>query len=126
MAECMAEIEQGAFSIFALVAHHDAGLRRATAGDGLGARRTACKDLRAVSIEPIEEGGIAEKAIFDDLGVAGREFARGQSCASTSLSAMTSARLMKGTDKVLAVWGELMPVLPPTEESTWASSEVGI
>ena len=34
-------------------------------------------------------------------------------------------RLMEGADQVLAV-GELMPVLPPTEESTWASSVVGI
>ena len=37
---------------------------------------------------------------------------------------MTKHRLMKGTDQILP-WRELMPVLPPTEESTCARSVVG-
>jgi hypothetical protein len=83
-------------------------------------RRCVAGEQRcAVGLQPGEEGCVADEAVFDDLGVAGGELARRQRRQRVAVGE-DEARLMEGADEVLAV-----PLLPPTELSTWASSVVG-
>ena len=123
MAESMTEIEQRALAGLALVARDDRGLGAAGGCDGMLARSAAGEDVGMVGFEPGEEGFIAQHAVFGDFGVAGAELARRQRIEHGGIGDHQD-RLMKRAEQVLAR-GELMPVLPPTEESTCAKSEVG-
>ena len=94
MAEGVAEIEQLPVAGFALVARDDRRLGAAAHGDGVLARKTsrrfaAGENLAPVGLQPGEERGVAEQAVFDDLGIAGAEFARRQACRACAVSATT-------------------------------------
>ena len=104
--ESVAEIEQRPLAGLALVARHDRGLGAAAHGDGVLARGTrACaKDVAPVRLQPGEEGGVAEQAVFGDLGVAGAEFARRQSVEHGGVGEHQD-RLMERADQILAVGG---------------------
>ncbi len=82
------------------------------------------KDVGMVLLQPGEEGFVTEHAVFGDFGIAGAELRAADSVSSTAVSAITSTGWWKAPSRFLPC-GELMPVLPPTEESTCASSEVG-
>ena len=64
MAEGVAEIEQGALAILALVARHDRSLVAAAHGDGVFARGTAGENIFPVGLEPGEKIDVAEKSVF--------------------------------------------------------------
>src|SRR6516165_2901194 len=82
MTECVAEVEQSALAGFALVSSDDAGLAATGHGDGVFARgisgNLGSEDVAPVHLQPAEEPSVAEQAVFDEFGVAGAEFARGQ------------------------------------------------
>ena len=70
------------------------------------ARMRACaspaKIDAALRLEPGEEGGIAEKAVFRDFGIACREFAAGQRVEKGDVG-KDGARLVERADEILAV-----------------------
>ena len=81
------------------------------------------EQLVDVRLEPAEEGRIADEAVLDDFREAGAQLAVGQRAQRVGIR-----------DTALGWWnapmrflppGWLTPVLPPTEESTCASSVVG-
>jgi len=77
-----------------------------------------------VGLEPGEERLVAERAVFGDFGIAGAELARRQRVEHGGVGnhqAPAGERRRAGSCPA----AKLMPVLPPTEESTCASSEVG-
>ncbi len=76
-----------------------------------------------VGFDPVEEGRIGDRPVLDDLGQPGAQLARRQRAQRVQV-ANHALRLVEGADHVLAA-GWLMAVLPPTEESTCASSVVG-
>ena len=98
--------------------------RRSGAPRGARAAASPARERRAVRLEPGEEAGVAEQAVLRHLGVAGEEVARAAGCRAAPVSASTSRGWWKAPIRFLP-WAELMPVLPPTELSTWASSVVG-
>ena len=53
-------------------------------------------------LQPGEERGIADQAVFRDLGIAGAEFARRQRVEQRGVGE-DQARLVEGADEVLAV-----------------------
>ncbi len=78
VAEGMAEIEQRPLAALALVTRDDGGLHATAHRDGVLARGTACEQLPPVRLQPGEEAGIPEQAIFDDFGIASAELPRRQ------------------------------------------------
>src|SRR6185312_17074240 len=79
MAERVAEIEERALAALALVGGDDRRLGAAARDHGMAPRRRVAGEQRcAVGLQPGEEGCVADKAVFDDLGVAGGELARRQ------------------------------------------------
>ena len=126
VAEGVAEIEQRAVAGLELVARRRRrpwrGRIRAIASVRAGPPR---KDLAPVLLQPGEELRPVDQAVFGDLGIAGAEFAQRAACrARRCRPAPASADGTRRSGSCRARL--LMPVLPPTEESTWASSEVGI
>ena len=105
----------------------DLGLHRGSSpGDRVLARRPrrAGKHLAPVGFEPGEERGVAEQAVFGDLGIAGAELARAAACRAARCRrppGSAGGRRRPGSCR----GGESIAVLPPTEESTCASSVVG-
>ncbi len=77
MAEGVAEVKQRTLSGLAFVASHDVRLGAAARHDRVFARRSSRKHLSPILFEPTEQGGIAEKSVFDDFGIAGTKMARG-------------------------------------------------
>ena len=53
-------------------------------------------------LQPVEEGGIAERAVFGDLGIARRQFAARQRLEQGRVGE-DGDRLMEGADEILAV-----------------------
>ena len=93
MAEGVAEIEQGAPALgLALVAGDDRRLGARRWLDRMRARRRVAGDQgRAIRLAPGEEVRIADQAVFDDLGIAGAQLARGAGCRAQAGSISTSA-----------------------------------
>ena len=60
------------------------------------------KHFAPVGFEPGEEPGIAEQAVFDDLGIAGAEFALRQRIEQRGVGEHQD-RLMEGADQIFAV-----------------------
>ena len=101
-----------------------AALARQLAAMACSRAGAAGEDVAPVRFQPGEERGIAEQPVFGDLGIAGAEFARAAACrAARCRRAPGSAGGRRRSGSCRA--RELMPVLPPTEESTCASSVVG-
>ena len=100
------------------------GLDVARARDRLHQRRlVAGEQRRQARLDPGEERVVGDRAVLDDLGEAGDQLALGQR-PRASTSATTASGWWKAPTMFLPD-GWLTPVLPPTEESTWASSVVG-
>jgi hypothetical protein len=100
----MAEIEQRPLAVLALVTRDDGSLHPATHRDGVLARGAACEQLAPVRLQPGEEAGIAEQAVFDDFGIAGAELPLGQRVEQRGIC-QHQHRLMKRADEILAVRG---------------------
>jgi hypothetical protein len=66
------------------------------------ARRTAGENLAPVRFQPGEECGIAQEAVFGDLGIAGAELPRRQRIEQSRVG-HHQHRLMKGSDQVFAM-----------------------
>ena len=69
---------------------------------GVLARRPAGEQVLPVCFQPGEEGGVAEQAVFGDLGIAGAELASGQRVEQRAIGDHHD-RLMEGADQVLAL-----------------------
>ncbi len=101
MTESMPEIEQRPFAGLALVAGDDGGLHAAADGDGVLARGAAGEHLAEIGVEPVEERGIAEQAVFDDLRISGPELPRREGIEQRGVGDHED-RLVERTDEVLA------------------------
>ena len=98
----MAEVEERAVALLGLVAHHDLGLHLAGAADRVQPRLgIAGRERRRVRLQPGEEVGVAEQAVFRHLGIAGAEVARRQRVEQRGVGQHQS-RLVEGADQVLA------------------------
>ena len=102
MPEGVAEIEQGALAGFALVARHRNGLGTAARRDRMLARRPAREQVAPIGVEPGEECGVVDQAIFDDFGVASAEVARRQRVEQSGIGDHQD-RLVESADEILAV-----------------------
>ena len=103
MAERVAEIEQRALAVLALVAGDDRGLGAAGGRNRVLARRAAGEDVGVIGFEPGEKGFVAEHAIFCDFGVAGAELARRQGVEHRRIGDHKH-RLMERAEQVLSLW----------------------
>ena len=102
VAEGVAEIEQGAgAALLALVGGDDCGLAAAGDGDRLVALRPAGDDGAPVLLQPGEECGVVDQAVFGHLGIAGAEDARAQRIEHARIG-QHQARLVERADQVLA------------------------
>ena len=79
MAECMAEVEEGALAGLTLVAGDDCSLGAASHRHRLFARgvsgRAFGKNFAPVRFQPREEYCVAEQAVFHEFSITGAEFA---------------------------------------------------
>jgi len=66
------------------------------------ARRPAGEQVLPVRLQPGEEGGVAEQAVFGDLGIAGAELALGQRIEQGGIGDHHD-RLVEGADQILAL-----------------------
>ncbi len=102
--ERMAEVEQRAVALLALVPCHGCGLGPATRRNGFGAGRAAREDGLPLPFEPGEERRVIDQAIFDDLGVTGPELPLRQRREAIRIGEH-QRRLVEGADEILAVAG---------------------
>ena len=105
MAEGVAEIEQRALAGLALVARDDAGLGAAAHRDGVLARSSGLPPANMscqFASSQAKNAGVAEQAVFGDLGIAGAEFAQRQRVEQRRVGDHQN-RLVEGADQVLAV-----------------------
>ena len=79
-----------------------AALARQLDRDRVLARRAAGEHVLPVGFQPGEEAGIAEQAVFGDLGIAGAELALRQRVEQRGVGEHQD-RLMEGADQILAV-----------------------
>ena len=124
MPEGVAEIEQRALAGFALVARNDAGLGAAADRNGVLARRTASEDILPVLLQPGEERSVAKQTRIWQLRHSRRGIRVSAACRATPYRQRPEPADGRRRSRFLP-WRELIPVLPPTEESTCASSVVG-
>ncbi len=106
-----------------LVAGDDGGLGGAGGGTASTRSPVAGQNAAPGAFQPPEQLFVAQQAIFSHLGVAGPQFPCRQSIERRRI-ATTRTGWWKAPTRFFP-WGELMPVLPPTEESTCDSKVVG-
>ncbi len=106
MAESVAEIEQSAGAgQFELVFLDDLGLGADAGGDGVQPVVPIAGENRLpMGFEPGEEGRVAKQPVFHHFGITGPELARRQRAQHRCIG-KHEARLMKGADQVLALFG---------------------
>ena len=125
MAKRVAEVQQTPHAGLALVLCHHVRLDGARPGDGFDQRALITAfHRRPFAFQPLEERAIPQTAVFCDLSIARAPFAFGQGFEQVGIDIN---RLWAGgtaPTKFLPL-RELIPVLPPTEESTCAKSVVG-
>src|SRR4051812_36896769 len=98
----MAEIEQRALALLALVTTDDLRLDLAGAKDRAGqGNPVAPRERIDVLLQPLKKLAVADQAILDDLGESGLILTAGQGCEYVRVSEHL-ARLMEGADQVLA------------------------
>jgi len=103
--ERMAEIQQGAPIGLALVLSHDLRLGFAAGCDRMGQRCSVSRQHRfSVGAKPIEERGISQGAILNDLGITSPHFPVGQAVQHVRVG-QNGDRLIKGADKIFALRG---------------------
>ncbi len=78
VAERVTEVEQRPFALLHFVPRDDRRLGLAAHRDGANLFRLTMEHRVRVGVEPIEEPGVADQAIFHDFGVAGAELAQRQ------------------------------------------------
>ena len=80
MAKRVPEIEPGANPGFALVLHHNLGLDFTRAPDRMGQRRCIPRQQSVqIGFQPDQKFHVVDKAVLDDFGETGTEFAFRQS-----------------------------------------------
>ena len=100
--EGVAEIEDGAQPVVALVLGDDFGLDFAAAPDGIGQCRRIARHQRVdMGFDPVEKSHVVNWPVFDHLGQAGTEFARRQGAQGRQV-AQHELRLIERADHVLA------------------------
>ena len=105
MAEGMAQVQQRPLALFGLVARDDPGLHLDRPGHGMQPRRRVAGDQPgAVHLQPVEEAGIAEQAVFHHLAIARQQVAPGQRVQHADVG-QHQPGLVKGADQVLALRG---------------------
>ncbi len=103
MAEGVAEIEQRALAVFALVGGDDRRLGgTAPAHRLLPHRRIAGDERGCLGLEPVEEAAVADKPVFHHLGIARKQLAPRQGRERVDIG-NHQHRLVKGADQVLAL-----------------------
>ena len=102
VAERVAEVQQRAPALLALVLGDDRGLDLAAAANRMRQRcRVEAPQVVDVLLEPGEERRVDDDAVLDDLGEAGGELARRQRCERAGIREHRD-RLMERADHVLA------------------------
>ena len=102
VAEGVAEIEERARPLLALVRRDDRGLDLAGAPDRLGQRRGLAREhARAVRLQPAEEGGVRDERRLHDLREPGAQLPFRQRRQRIDV-ADDRGRLVEGADQVLA------------------------
>ena len=104
MAEGVAEIEQRALAVLALVARHDRALVRQLTAIACSRAGPAGENIFPVRLEPREEIGIAKQSVLCDFGIAGAELPLGQRVEQRGVGEHQD-RLMEGADQILAMRG---------------------
>ena len=103
VAEGVAEVQQGALVVLALVRRHDLGLGTATAGHRLlPRRRIARDDSGTVDLQPLEEVPVTQQAVLHHLRIAGQHLALGQAVQRAGIG-QHQRGLVEGADQVLAL-----------------------
>ncbi len=102
MPEGVAKIEQRPIAGLALVARHDLRLHPATDGDGMFPRGPAIKHIAPVALQPGEEIGITDQAVFRHFGIASPHDACRQRIEQSGIG-HDQDRLVKRTDQILAM-----------------------
>ena len=104
MAKGVAEIQNGAQAVVALVLRHHPGLDLATAFDGVGQRTGVARHQGTdVGLNPVQKRQVGNRAVFDDFGQPGADFALCQGVNGVQI-AHHQQRLVKRADHVLAHW----------------------
>ena len=79
VAEGVAEVEQRAVAVLALVAHDDGGLRRGSSAATASSRSgPPAKTPRQFASHQSKKRGVVDQAVFHHLGIAGAHLAQGQ------------------------------------------------
>ncbi|KAG0928772.1 hypothetical protein G6F31_017594 [Rhizopus arrhizus] len=102
MAEGVAEVEQGALALLERIAFDNRGLVPAAACDRFGQHAVYASNQRlGILLQPVEEGGIAQRTVLHHFGQAGTQFARWQGGQHAGISDHRAWRV-EGADQVLA------------------------
>ena len=102
VADGVAEIQDGPQAALGLVLPHDLRLDLAATGhDSRQGARVAPQQLGQVALQPSEEPGVVDDAVFDHLGEAGAILAHGQRGQRVQV-AQHEPRLVERADQVLA------------------------
>ena len=123
--EAVAKVEQGALAKAVVgVGGDEAGLGADAGGDGVMTRVAVAGDQRrAMILAPVEESGIVDQAIFDDLGIARTELALVERIEQRGIGD-DQGRHVEASDEVLLP-GASIAVLPPIALSACDSRVVG-
>ncbi len=100
----VAEVEQRAIALLGLVAGDHRRLGLAGDRDGVLQLRPARENRRPVALQPGEEIGAVDQAVFDHFRVAGGEFARRQRGEAAGVGEHQRG-LVEGADQIFAVRG---------------------
>ncbi len=104
MGEGVAEVEQGALAVLALVAHDHTGLGPAADRHRLVALGAAREEAGPVRFAPVEEARIRDEPVLRDFRVARPHLALREGVEGGGVGD-DKARLVEGADQVLAVGG---------------------
>src|SRR6516225_4836383 len=102
MTESMAQIEQSPLAKLALIPRHDRRFHTTAHRDRVLARGAAGEQLSPIALQPREEIRIRDQSVFDDLGIAGAEFASRQRVQKRGIGE-DQYRLVKGADQILSM-----------------------
>ncbi len=105
MAEGVAKVQERTLALLGLVTADDAGFHLDRPGHGAQAGRLVAGAQRgAFGFKPVEEGGVAEKAVLHHLAIARQKVAVGQGVEDVDVG-QHQAGLVEGADEVLALRG---------------------
>ncbi len=100
MADGVTEIQDGPKAAFLFILGDDLGFDVTAAGDDSCQNGSVARqDFSHAPFQESEKGGIPNHAVFDDLGQAGTELARGK-CVQDTQVGQNKFRLVKGADEI--------------------------